>query len=302
MDDEELRVYNIPNNYLDEGRILNGMFKTRGFIEGLILAVLVGIWPILFYQGELQTKITIVAICALPPFFLGVNGFNGDPLSVSVLNFISWVRSDKVYLYNSNTRALKDNVIDVRDKTVTPADMLLDKIDAFKKKMSSEKKDELIEGTYEFATEEGISHLLIDDSKTEKEDSTLNFVDITVSDMINNDGTKDYNLSELLVNNTAEEQQVKRVNLRVISSDSDQLQLNSEEDNPDNNEQSTDSQKNEAPAIDLSDITELEPEIISSKKNTNSDNSNDSPNRNDNETEEISIEGDLFTELTFDKK
>ena len=43
VDMERVNEYLIPMNFIDESRFLNGIFKTRNFVEGSIMGGTVGI-------------------------------------------------------------------------------------------------------------------------------------------------------------------------------------------------------------------------------------------------------------------
>ena len=108
IDEDKPRVYSIPENFIDESRVLKGMFKTRNFIEGLILGGISAI-PALFIPAEsFNSRVMIITAFAAPMFLLGNNGYNGDPISTTILNAKNWFSSRGMMLYNTGARALKE--------------------------------------------------------------------------------------------------------------------------------------------------------------------------------------------------
>ncbi len=133
MEDNKPMIYAIPDNFIDESRILRGMFKTRNFVEGIIYAAVIGFPVLALCSGQsLETKLTIMTFCAAPPFLLGVMGINGDTVSVAVKNIYKWLRSRGIMLYNQNITMLKKPPIEAREDEADFSDKIVDIIDAVK--------------------------------------------------------------------------------------------------------------------------------------------------------------------------
>ena len=55
---ERKSVYTIPDNFIDEGRVVRGMFRTRYFMEGLAMALVVAFFISFIPLHGLKEKIT----------------------------------------------------------------------------------------------------------------------------------------------------------------------------------------------------------------------------------------------------
>ena len=169
--DSQIETYSIPENFIDESRILNGMFKTRNAIEGLILAFVFTIWPLLLFHGATATKICICAFTAIPPFMIGNFGFNGDPISVTIRNMLRWMKSKRIILYNNEIRPMKNTRIDGKSDEVTLADKMFDALEQ-RKRRKLEKRNAELDQDFEYINEEGIEDFLINGIEfTEVDDS-----------------------------------------------------------------------------------------------------------------------------------
>ena len=158
--DSQIETYSIPENFIDESRILNGMFKTRNAIEGLILAFAFTIWPLLLFHGSTTAKISICAFTAIPPFMIGNFGFNGDPISVTIMNMVRWMKSKRIILYNNEIRPMKNTRIDGKSDEVTLADKMFDAFEQ-RKRRKLEKRNAELDQDFEYINEEGIEDFLI---------------------------------------------------------------------------------------------------------------------------------------------
>ena len=105
VDMERVNEYLIPMNFIDESRFLNGIFKTRNFVEGSIMGGTVGIifWALI--SAPFEAKLSLIIGIAFPFFMLGLSGINGDAFSTFVFNALTWVRTRGTMLYNNETRA-----------------------------------------------------------------------------------------------------------------------------------------------------------------------------------------------------
>lgn len=139
-EDEQVQVYVIPKNFVDGGRVLNGLFKRRNFIEGVGLALIVAfpLWQFPF--PSFAVKLSTVISCALPLFLLGNAGINGDPLSTFVKYSYGWLKAKRVMLNNGQVRARKIKAIDLQMAQEQPKDKLLNTIDAWKEKKSDKRE------------------------------------------------------------------------------------------------------------------------------------------------------------------
>ena len=92
---EERDVYRIPENFVDTGTVMGGMFKLRNVIEaGAIAAVF--ILPLFKINISLTAKIIIACLTALPLGLLALIGVNGESLSSFILGFFKFLQNKRV--------------------------------------------------------------------------------------------------------------------------------------------------------------------------------------------------------------
>lgn len=157
---EQRKIYYIPDNFIEEGRILQGKIKLRHLYDAVILAAVGALAAFAVTLGfpymEPEEKIPVFMFFCLPPACLGIAGFNGDPISVAFRSFRKWRRSSCTMLYNPNPRLLKrDPLLSVINQTST-LDTLMDIYEA-KKQENIRKKAEITmkEGEdFEFVSDE----------------------------------------------------------------------------------------------------------------------------------------------------
>ncbi len=168
--EEEIRTYDIPDNFIDESRIIKGMFKTRNFFEGLAMALVAAIPAIFIPIGTFNVKVMVVVGVCCPFFLIGNSGFNGDPISTTFIHFRHWWKERGVMLYRYDNRYLKISPLDDMMETPLPGDKIMDKLDEFKESRRKRAiSNDLVEGeTFEFEENEELAHLYIDEPETEK--------------------------------------------------------------------------------------------------------------------------------------
>lgn len=169
---ERIREYNIPMNFIDESRVINGMFKTRNFIEGCFLAALVGLPCWVGVHAPFEMKISLVVGLALPFFLVGISGINGDPLSTFLRNAVSWMRARGTMLYNYETRALAQAPIKTMMEEAGMNDRILDFVDSIKEKAAQKRRDNpLVEGEdFVFAEDRSLSGNYLDEVESKESD------------------------------------------------------------------------------------------------------------------------------------
>jgi len=92
---EERDVYRIPENFVDTGTVMGGMFKLRNVIEaGAIAAVF--ILPLFKIGISLTAKIIIACLTALPLGLLALIGVNGESLTSFILSFFKFLQNKRV--------------------------------------------------------------------------------------------------------------------------------------------------------------------------------------------------------------
>ncbi len=153
-------VYTIPDNFIDEGRVFKGMFKTRNLIEGIIMAAVVAIFAMMVPIATLTSKITFLVIVCFPVFLVGLQGYNGDPISVTLRNAMKWRKERTIMLYNGNVRALTRAPLDTMMEQDIPRDKIIDYIEKIRTARAQKANDRiLVEGVdFEFEYDD---HLII---------------------------------------------------------------------------------------------------------------------------------------------
>ena len=92
---EERDVYRIPENFVDTGTVMGGMFQLRNVIEaGTIAAVC--ILPLFKVGISLTAKIIIACVTALPLGLLALIGINGESLSSFIAGFFRFLHNKRV--------------------------------------------------------------------------------------------------------------------------------------------------------------------------------------------------------------
>ena len=92
---EERDVYRIPENFVDTGTVMGGMFQLRNVIEaGAIAAVC--ILPLFKVSISLTAKIIIACVTALPLGLLALIGINGESLSSFIAGFFRFLHNKRV--------------------------------------------------------------------------------------------------------------------------------------------------------------------------------------------------------------
>lgn len=120
-EEEKLNVHYIPKNFVDKGRILNGMFKTRNFVEGCIITLPVAVL-IFFLTNGMPTnwRIVVVASPSVCLFMVAALGINGDSLFEFAAHVMEFNRNRRVARYNNRVKheAVPEYIF--KTKAVTP--------------------------------------------------------------------------------------------------------------------------------------------------------------------------------------
>ena len=172
IDNDSITVYTIPENFIDEGRIIKGMFKTRNFIEGVVMALVVAIFANMIPAGDFTVKITIMVAFCGPFFMLGINGFNGDSVFQTARNAYMWLKARTVVLYNGRARALVKSPLEYMMEQEAPADKLLDYMERLKqKRIEKRSANAYVENVnFRFADDSDLAEIYAD--ATEDDDGT----------------------------------------------------------------------------------------------------------------------------------
>ena len=101
MSKETHNSYIIPDNFIEGGRILNGMFKTRNFLEAIGISAVLAfpLWNI--HYPSFTVKITVVLSVILPFFLIAVMGINDSSFLTFLHQLYKWKKGQRMMLYNN---------------------------------------------------------------------------------------------------------------------------------------------------------------------------------------------------------
>lgn len=91
-EEQKPNIYQIPKNSFDTGYVLNGQFKTRNFVEGIILALpFLGIFIYGWHDlgWDVQSTVAYCAILCAAAFLGAAHGVGGDSLFEFIMSFVS---------------------------------------------------------------------------------------------------------------------------------------------------------------------------------------------------------------------
>lgn len=149
---ESRQIYYIPDNYMEEGRILQGAVKVKNLVQGILFALplaLVG-WTA---AENIKFKIVLAIILAGPVLFLGIVGFNDDSLVTVIKSYKEWNKNKALKLYNPNPTPFYASPTD----TIFSREQTKDKIvgayeERQRQRLEAHLNAEMVEGkTFEFA-------------------------------------------------------------------------------------------------------------------------------------------------------
>lgn len=92
MAEEKRNIYDIPANYKNSGRWLQGKFEPRNVIETMILVVGVGYLEIKFIPVDIYIKMCIVIPTLMLLLIFGLMGIDGDSFTQAVYRVILFLR------------------------------------------------------------------------------------------------------------------------------------------------------------------------------------------------------------------
>lgn len=193
MANEQLRAkrYRIPENFIDESRLFRGTVRTRFFIEGCIMALIMAIPAFMIPAATRNARISIViAMCGIP-LLLGIVGINGDPISVVIKSAIRWLKNRSIMLYNDETVALKTAPLTVLMNEKRASDAIIDVVENIKASRQEKMDSEVYERgvTFEFAEDPYLRDLYAEQLNSDAyEETGTGDGDIDLSGFIFEDG------------------------------------------------------------------------------------------------------------------
>ena len=198
---ERKSVYTIPDNFIDEGRVVRGMFRTRYFMEGLAMALVVAFFISFIPLHGLKEKITAYTLGCSPFFLLGITGIGGDPVFAFIKNYFTWLKKKGIYFYNGESRALASSPVENMMEADDAKAKLAAYVELMRKKREESRRMDLVEGVdFEFAEDKELSGNYADE-EYENEDT----VDSDSDDASDKDSEPDGTLDEGSARNQAPE-------------------------------------------------------------------------------------------------
>ena len=159
MSKETHNSYIIPDNFIEGGRILNGMFKTRNFLEAIGISAVLAfpLWNI--HYPSFTVKITVVLSVILPFFLIAVMGINDSSFLTFLHQLYKWKKGQRMMLYNNHLHSRSVRPMEVVMAQEMPKDKLVSTIEKWKEKRQNKNKNiSYIEGEdFEFNEDEEYS-------------------------------------------------------------------------------------------------------------------------------------------------
>lgn len=125
-------IYIIPENFIDGGRIINGMFRTRNFIEAVIISFIIGFPLWMINYPSFQIKAAVLIIFVMPVFLIAAIGINDNSLVEFLQQFFKWKNNKRVMIFNGQTRSRAVRPADVVLAQELPKDKIVSAIDTWK--------------------------------------------------------------------------------------------------------------------------------------------------------------------------
>ncbi len=82
MEEREVdKLYAIPANYTDSGRLFGGMLAVRNAIEALVATVLLGFLEIKLIPMPTTVRVVVMVLTILPAALVAMMGIDGESLT-----------------------------------------------------------------------------------------------------------------------------------------------------------------------------------------------------------------------------
>lgn len=124
---EKLAIYYIPKNFLDEGYVFGGKFKTRCFIEACVVSfpVIAGyVYGVTNLGWRIMDTIAYFIVLFGGLFFLFANGWNGDSWLQFFARFKNFRKNKYISKYNPRVKFENDADYLMPSAYVLPGDKL----------------------------------------------------------------------------------------------------------------------------------------------------------------------------------
>lgn len=151
------KIYTIPDNFIDEGRITAGMVsvRTRFLVEAIIYGLVFAVISLLIPVNTVNTRLTVTIVIAGPAVGLGLTGINGEPVSITVKHVCTWWTNRQIMLYDDTPRVLISSPVDNMLSESSKSNALMKQLEERRKKKLDERESrEFILGqNFEFAAD-----------------------------------------------------------------------------------------------------------------------------------------------------
>lgn len=140
-EEQKPNIYQIPKNSFDTGYVLNGQFKTRNFVEGIILALpFLGIFIYGWHDlgWDVQSTVAYCAILCAAAFLGAAHGVGGDSLFEFIQRVIRFRQSRRISKYNPRIKTELEPEYLIHDGRMLPKDKLKQMLGTVKGKVLGE--------------------------------------------------------------------------------------------------------------------------------------------------------------------
>ena len=88
---EEEKIYAIPANYTDSGRLFGGMVSMRNAIETLVIVVSLGYVELFLIPMAVMVKVIVAVVTLIPLGMVSMMGIDGDSLIGYLGNIVKYM-------------------------------------------------------------------------------------------------------------------------------------------------------------------------------------------------------------------
>ena len=117
VEEEINNTFIIPNNFMDSGKIFQGMFEIRNVVEAIIAVVVIGYSMFHLLTIDIKMKLVIMIVVLVPIGISALIGFQGDSITLFIKKLFLFIRNKRKLRY----RRIKKNVEKTSTKTKTRA-------------------------------------------------------------------------------------------------------------------------------------------------------------------------------------
>ena len=100
MDEKETnKLYAIPANYTDSGRLFGGMLAVRNAVEALILTVILGFAEIKLIPMPTTVRVVVMVLTILPTALIAMLGIDGQSLTQYLGHIFRFIKNKRKLHY-----------------------------------------------------------------------------------------------------------------------------------------------------------------------------------------------------------